>query len=60
MLNGAKSFQQEICREVSLYREGGLVGLTSSDIVMVDNAGHGLPFEQPKVVANHLYNFLFK
>jgi pimeloyl-ACP methyl ester carboxylesterase len=59
MLNGNDSFQQEICRDVSLYRQGGLVALNQEDIVMVEHAGHGLPFEQPKVVAKHLYNFLF-
>jgi pimeloyl-ACP methyl ester carboxylesterase len=57
MLNGAQSFQREILDDVSFYRKC-FPELSSDDIVMLDNAGHGLHFEHPIKVRKLIHSFL--
>ena len=49
MINGAKSFQREICDDRVFYNDS-LPNLKNEDIVMVEGAGHGVHFEKPAVV----------
>ena len=59
MINGAKSFQREICDDRVFYNDS-FPNLKNEDIVMVEGAGHGVHFEKPAVVKKHLHNFLLK
>lgn len=46
MLNGADSFQREILDDVKFYKHA-FPGIATDDIVMIEEAGHGLHFEKP-------------
>lgn len=50
ILNGANSFQKELNEDINLYKNGGLPKISQNDIIKVENAGHGLHFEQPRIV----------
>lgn len=57
MLNGAESFQREIIDDASFYRSC-FPDLTNDDIVMLENAGHGLHFEHPIKVRKLIHAFI--
>ena len=57
MLNGAESFQREIINDASFYNKC-FPGVTNADIVMLENAGHGLHFEHPIKVRKLIHSFL--
>ena len=57
MLNGAESFQREILDDASFYNKC-FPSLTNDDIVMLENAGHGLHFEHPLKVRKLIHSFL--
>ena len=59
MLNGAQSFQREILDDARFYNHV-FPAVTNKDIVMLENAGHGLHFEQPIAVRKLLHEFLLK
>ena len=57
MLNGADSFQKEILDDAKFYNKV-LPSVTNDDIIMLENAGHGLHFEQPLKVRRLIHQFL--
>ena len=57
MLNGAESFQKEILNDASFYNKF-FPRVTNDDIVMLENAGHGLHFEHPIKVRKLIHAFL--
>lgn len=57
MLNGAQSFQREILDHPKFYNKY-FPRLTDDDIVMLENAGHGLHFEHPLKVRKLMHKFL--
>ena len=57
MLNGAQSFQKEILDGAQHYQPV-LPSVTNDDIIMLEDAGHGLHFEQPLKVRKLLHGFL--
>ena len=59
MLNGALSFQREILDDAKFYNKV-FPSLTNDDIVLLENAGHGLHFEQPVKVRKLLHKFLLR
>lgn len=59
MLNGADSFQREICDDKKFYNTL-FPKVTTKDIVMLDGAGHGLHFEQPAKVRKFIHDFLLQ
>jgi len=59
LLNGADSFQREILDDAKFYKHA-LSSVTDDDIVMLENAGHGLHFEQPVRVRKLVHEFLLR